>query len=140
MSDAKKLEECVERILREKNTKLKDLLQHVVQRIAGEFWTAGLIDKSVESSMSTRAVDKSGHAKDLLDACHDSLVQRPRENFPKFIEVLKRYETMKSLAAVMESEFQQGRESQHFYLLASLDVYTYNNQRLAILCIAIHVC
>ena len=111
MSDSEELKSVVERLLRENNVKIKDLIQTKLQRIAGEFWAAELIDKDVELSMHVTGVDNFTLAAELFNACQKPLVLYPAQNFPKFIKILKGYETIKPLAAEMESEFEQARES-----------------------------
>ena len=111
MSDSEELKSVVERLLRENNVKLKELIQTVLQRIAGEFWAAGLIEKDVEESVHVTGVDKFTLAARLFNACRKSLVLYPGENFLKFIGILKAYETIKLLAEEMESEFEHTRES-----------------------------
>ena len=118
MSDSEELKRVVERLLRENNIKLKDLIQTVLQRIAGEFWAAGLIEKEVVDSMLVTGIDHFTLAAKLFNACQKSLVQYPEKNFFKFSEVLKRYDTMKQLAADMKSEFDQARESYFNALIA----------------------
>ena len=110
MSESEELKRVVERLLRENNVKLKDLIQNVLQRIAGELWAAGLIEKEVEDSVHVTGVEQFTLAAKLVNSCQTSLVLYPGENFPKFIVVLKGYQTMKPLAAEMESEFEQARE------------------------------
>ena len=111
MSNSEELKCVVECLLRENNVKLKDFIQTVMQRIAGEFWAAGLIEKDVDDSVHVTGVSNFTLAAKLFNACQQSLVLSPGKNFPKFIEVLKGYETIKPLAAVMESEFEQACES-----------------------------
>ena len=110
MSDLEDLQRVVERLLKVNNVKLKDLILTVLPRIAGEFRAAGLITKEVEDSMLVTG-GEFALASRLVNACHPSLVQYPEEKFPKFIEVLKGYETMRSLAVEMESKFEQAGES-----------------------------
>ena len=111
MSDSEDLKSVVERLLRKNNVKLKDLIQTVLKRIAGELWAAELIEQNVEESVHASGVDNFTLAAKLFNACQKPLVLYPGENFPKFIGVLKGYETIKPLAAEMESEFEQARES-----------------------------
>ena len=110
MSDSENLKRVVDDLLRENNVKLKRLFQNVLQTIAGEFWAAGLIEREVVNSMLVMGVDSSIPAAKLFDACYTLLVQSPREHFPKFIGVLKGYETTKQLTADMESVFEQASE------------------------------
>ena len=137
MSDSEELDGVVERLLRENNVKLKDLIQTVLHRIAGEFWAAGLIEKDVEESVHVTGVNNFTLAAKLFNACQKPLVLYPGKNFPKFIEVLKGYETMKPLAAAMECEFEQARESYFNVLvtthLASLFKLTYSKPKIALL-------
>ena len=119
MSDSEELQGVVERLLRENNVKVTDLIEPVLQRIAGEFWAAGLIEKAVKESMLVTGIDHSTLAGKLFNACETSLVLYPRENFPKFIEVLKRHDAMKQLAAEMESKFEQASESYFNSLVAT---------------------
>ena len=109
-SDSKELKRVVERLLRKNNDTLIDLSRHILPRIAGQFWAAGLIDKDVKDSMLETG-DRVTLAAKLFSACHAPLVLDPREKFPEFIEVLKEHETMKRLAENMESEFEQAREA-----------------------------
>ena len=111
MSDSEELKTVVKRLLRENNVELKGLFQNVLKTIAGEFWAVELIEKEVVDSMLITGVDNSTSAAKLFDACYTLLVQSPEEKFPKFIKVLKKYETMKQLVQDMESEFEQARES-----------------------------
>ena len=111
MSDSEDLNRVVERLLNDNNVKLKDLVQTVLPRIAGEFRAAGLIEKEVEDAMLVTGVDYFTLAARLVNACQPSLVQNPEEQFPKFLAILKGHETMKPLAAEMESKFEQARES-----------------------------
>ena len=111
MSDSEQLKRVVERLLDDNNVKLKDLTQTVLHRIAGEFRAAGLIAKEVEESMLVPGLDPFTLATKLVNACQTSLVQYPEENFSRFIAILKGHEIMKQLAAEMESEFKQARES-----------------------------
>ena len=110
MSDSEELKRVVERLLLKNNVKLKDLIQNVSQRIAGKFLEVGLIEKEVADSMLVTGVDHFTLAAKLVNACQTSLVLYPGKNFPKFVNVLKGYETMKQLAMEMESEFEQARE------------------------------
>ena len=111
MSNPVELSRVVQRLLRENNVKLKELLKPVVPKIAREFREAGLIPREVEDQMLVTEVDPFTLATKLLNQCQPSLVQYPDVKFPKFIEILKRYESMKLLAAKMEPDFQQARES-----------------------------
>ena len=111
MSDPAKLKKVVEFLLRERNVNLRmDLVDANVFRVAGEFRDAGLIPKEVEDGMHVFGVDSYTLAAKLMNACQTSLVHYPEENFPKFIEILKRCGTTKPLAAEMESEFEQACE------------------------------
>ena len=111
MADSEELKRVLERLLRENNVKLKDSFQTVLQRIGGEFWAAGLIAQAVADRMLVFGETKFALATELFNACQTSLVQYPGEKFPKFIEVLKGYDTTKQLAEEMESEFEQAREA-----------------------------
>ena len=108
MSDSEELKSVVKRVLRESNVELKDLIKTVLQRIAGEFWAAGLIEQDVEESVHVTGVDNFTLAAKLFNACQKSLVMYPGENFPKFIKILKGYKTIESLVVKMESEFEKG--------------------------------
>ena len=108
--DEQILKSVVERLLCDNNVKLKDFFQHVLPRIAGQFWRARLIEKYVADIVLVAGVDHTTLASKLFDACYTSLVQYPGVKFPQFIEVLKEYDTMKQLAEEMESEFEQARE------------------------------
>ena len=121
MSDSEELKRVVERLLRENNVMLKEMLSFhcVLSRIAAEFWAARLIDKEVADEMLVTGVDRFMLAAKLFNACRTSLVQHPSENFPKFIEVLKKSSTMRMLAEEMESEFEQARESYFNGLVAT---------------------
>ena len=111
MSDSEDLEKVVKGLLRKYNVKINEFVKTELQRIAGDFWAAELITKETADSMHVMGVDNYTLATKLMSACHPSLVQNPKENFPKFIEVLKGYETMESLAKEMESKFEQARKS-----------------------------
>ena len=111
MTDLEESKKVVQRLLDKNNVKLKDLTQNVLHRIAGQFRAAGLIAKDVEESMLVMGVDPFTLATKLVNACETSLVEYPEENFSKFTEILKGHETMKPLAAEMESEFKQARKS-----------------------------
>ena len=114
MSDSEELKRVVKRLLDKNNVKLKESIQNVLHKIAGEFRAAGLIEKEVEESMLVTGVDNFTLATKLVNACQTSLVQYPVENFSKFTKILKGHETMKPLAAEMESEFEQARESNSY--------------------------
>ena len=121
MANSEEPNEVVARLLRENNVKLNDLLKGVLLRIAGDFWAAGLITKETVDSMHvTGGVDTYSLAMKLMDACQPSLEQQPEKNFPKFIQVLKNYETMKQLAKKMETEFEQARELFNILLVIRL--------------------
>ena len=111
MSDSEELKGVVERLLQENRVALKGLFEFVLPTIPGELWAAGLIEKYVADSVPITIGDHVTRAAELFDACRTSLVQYPGKNFPKFIEVLKRFVTIKQLAEKMESEFEQARES-----------------------------
>ena len=118
MSDSEELKSVVERLLRENNVKLKELIQNVLHRIAGEFLEAELIEQDVEESVLVTEVDFKLAAK-LFSALRTSLIVYPGENFPKFIKILKGYNTIKPLAEKMESEFEQAGESYFNTLVAT---------------------
>ena len=111
MSNSDKLEKVVKGLLRKNNVKINELVQTVLHKIAGDFWAAELITKETAEDMHVMGVDNYALATKLMNACHPSLVQNAEEKFPRFIEVLKRYEIMERLAAEMELEFEQARES-----------------------------
>ena len=111
MSNPEDLNRVVQRLLRENNVELKELIKPVVPKIAREFREAGLIPREVEDQMLVTGVDPFTLATRLVNACQTSLAMFQDKNFPKFIEILKRYDTMKPLAAKMEPNFQQARES-----------------------------
>ena len=135
MSGSEELKRVLERLLRENNVKLKELFQTVLQRIAGEFRAAGLIEKDVEESMFVLGVDHFTLAARLFIACQSSLVLFPEAAFPKFIAVLKGYYTMKQLAEEMESEFENARESYFNGLFAThlASFCTYSKPKIALL-------
>ena len=110
MSDSEEQKGLMEDLLRKNKTKFCDFFQSALPRIAEEFWEAGLIAKETADKTRVMGVGNFTLASQLVEACHPSLVYYPEENFPKFIEVLKRHETMKLLAAEMESKFEQARE------------------------------
>ena len=118
MSDSKELKGVVERILQENRVALKGLFEFVLPSLAGQLWAAGLIEKHVADIVGVSIVDHIMRTAKLFDACQTSLVQYPGKNFPKFIEVLKRFVTIKQLAEKMESEFEQARESNFNDLVA----------------------
>ena len=111
MSDSEEPKRFVARLLRENNAELNEFIKGVLHRIAGDFWAAGLVTKDVADGMLVTGVDTFPLAAKLMNACHPSLEQYPEEKFPKFIAVLKKYETMKQLAERMESEFKEARKS-----------------------------
>ena len=74
MTDSEELKRVVERLLRESNVKLTDSIQNVLQRIAREFWAAGLIAKETADNMHVTGVGDFSLASKLLNACHSSLV------------------------------------------------------------------
>ena len=111
MSDPEQPKRFVARLLRENNVELNELIKGVLHRIAGDFWAAGLVTKHVADGMHVTGVDHFELAGKLMNACQPSLEQYPEEKFPKFIAVLKKYETMKQLAEKMESEFKEARKS-----------------------------
>ena len=110
MSGSEELKKVVKRLLQKNNVELKDFIKVPLLRIAGDFLAAGLITTDVESSLHVQGVDRFELAAKLMNACQPSLEQYPEKNFPKFIAVLKKYETMEQLAKEMETEFEQARE------------------------------
>ena len=111
MADSEDLEKVVKTLLRKNNVKINEFVQNELHKIAGDFWAAELITKETADSMHVTGVANYTLATKLMSACHPSLVQNAEEKFPKFIEVLKGYETMESLAKEMESKFEQARKS-----------------------------
>ena len=111
MSDSEELKGVIERLLRENRLALKGLFEFVLPSLAGELWAAGLIEKDVADIVGLSIVNHIMRTAKLFDACQTSLVLHPGKNFPKFIEVLKRFVIIKQLAEKMESEFEQARES-----------------------------
>ena len=116
MSESGDLHEVAKRILRENNVELKELMMEELSRIAGYFHQEGLIEQTTVNKMGMIGVDRFSLASDLLSACQPSLEQRPEENFPKFIAVLKKFVTMKKLARKMEDEF---KEARMFYYIST---------------------
>ena len=96
--------------MQENDVELKDCIAHILLRIAGDFWAAGLITKDVEYSLHLPGVSSFELAAKLMNACQPSLEQYPEKNFLKFIAVLKKYEIMEQLATEMETKFEQARE------------------------------
>ena len=110
-SDSKeKLGTFVGKLVRENNVILKDLIKPIVAKVAGEFIAATLIPSEMEDQMLVTGVDNFTLATRLVNACQTQLTLYPDKKFPKFIEVLKRHETMELLAKEMESKFEQARE------------------------------
>ena len=107
MSKSGELQRAVKRILRAYNVNLKDSIQYNLQRIAGDFHAQGLITQTTVNSLSVTGVDPFDLAAKLVNACQPSLVRSPEEKFPRFIAVLKEYETVKELAETMEDEFKE---------------------------------
>ena len=104
-------QEVVESILRKNSMDLYDLMKANLPRIAGYFWTEGLIEKATENRMSAIGVDQYVLAKELLSACQPVLTLWPEETFPRFIAVLKKFETMVKLVQKMEDEFKKASMS-----------------------------
>ena len=135
MSRSEELKKVVKELLRNNNVELKEFMEAVLLRIAGDFWAKKLITQETEKSMHVKGEDTFSLAAKLMNACQASLQQRPEENFPKFIEVLKKYETMEQLAKEMETEFEQARELHNTPLvirLAGLDKQMGTQDSLAV--------
>ena len=116
MSKSGGLQEVVISILRKNNVELKALMVGVLVDISGHFYAEGLIEQITVNRMRMIGVDQINLAADLLGACQTSLEQRPEENFPKFIAVLKKFVTMEKRAQEMEDEFKEA--SMSWYIVA----------------------
>ena len=107
MSKSGDLQKVVKRILRTYNVDLKDLVKEDLERIAGGFFAQGLVNQTTVDKMSVSGMVPFQLASKLLTACQPSIVRSPEENFPRFIAVLKEYDTMEELAEKMEDEFKE---------------------------------
>ena len=138
MSDSKDLETVVRDLVRENNVKLKELITPVVTKIAGEFTAAGLVPSEMEDQILVTGVEDFKLAAKLVNACRTMLTMYPDKNFPKFIGILKKYETMKLLAKEMESTFEQARELcfNAFVAPQLASLFKRTTNRTALLCIA----
>ena len=123
MSHLEELTSVVDKILLKNNDKLKGLIGTAVQDIAGEFLTVGLIDRAVDERMRKSGTTGSELAGTLLNDCTKVILANTRENFPKFVKVLKKHPILEQLASEMESEFKQaGRESYNALVVTCLAV------------------
>ena len=111
MATSGDLQKKVERILQKNNVELKDFMMGDLSRIAGHFLAEGFIEDTTVDSMNVTGVAPFLLASRLMRACQPSLVQTPEKNFPRFIAVLKKYETMVPLAEKMENEFKEASMS-----------------------------
>ena len=101
------LQKVVRHVLRTYNVDLNEFIKEDLERVAGDFLAQGLITQATVDSMSVTGVAPFQLASRLMSACQPSLVQFPEEKFPRFIAVLKKYETMQELAEKMEDEFKE---------------------------------
>ena len=123
MSHSEELTSVVKKILEKNNAKLKGLIGTAVQGISGEFLAVGLIDKEVDDSMRVLGTPDSTLAGTLLSKCNQTLLANPGEDFPKFIQVLKKHTILERLALEMESEFgQAARESYNVLVVTCLAI------------------
>ena len=111
MSKSGDLKKVVKRILRTYNVDLKDSIQDDLERIAGDLYAQELITQTTVNSMSVTGMTPFALAAKLVSACQPSLERSPEEKFPRFIALLKKYETVEELAKTMEDEFEEASMS-----------------------------
>ena len=122
MSKSGELENGVKRILRTYNVNLKDFVKENLERIAGDFHAQGLITQTTVDAMNVIGVPPFQLASHLVNTCQSSLVCSPEQKFPRFIAILKNYETMEDLAEKMEAEFKQAGMSSCTWTFSALMV------------------
>ena len=118
-SDHEKLKKAVQRILRTHNVDLKDFVKNDLQKIAGGFLAQELITQTTVDVVKVSGVPDFNLAAKLVDACQPSLVNYPEKNFPRFIGVLKKYETTADIAKTMEAEFKEAGMSWYTWTLSA---------------------
>ena len=103
--ESESLKKAVKHIVAKYNVDLKDFIQVFPVRFASELHAQELVEQATVNSMSVIAVDPFQLASQLVCACQPSLVRYPGKKFPRFISVLKKFQTMEELAELMEEEF-----------------------------------
>ena len=111
MSTSGDLQQVVKRILLKYGMNLKQLMMGSLPMIAGYLLAEGLIEDATERRMTAIGLERFNLASDLLDACKISLEVDPEETFPKFIAVLKRFQTLEKIAKKMEDDFKNASMS-----------------------------
>ena len=103
--------EAVKEILRKRNVDLMDFIANHLIAFASHLYKHGLIEKDTERNMTVTGLDSSHLAQTLMSAYHPSLTQSPREKFPKFIAVMKKFVDMRELAEEMRADYERASTS-----------------------------
>ena len=115
--------EAVEKILRERNVGLKKYIASHLVPFAAELREHCLIEGDIENNMRTIGKDSFTLASELMSACHPSLTSYPKETFPEFIAVMKKFADMRRLAKEMEDDYTQKSMSRSTFSISCIGVF-----------------